>query len=436
MRVLHTSDWHLGLSTGPVSRADDHALFLDWLSSTIAEREVDALVVAGDVFDNVQPSAESLQLYYRFLAKLGDSGVGTVIIIGGNHDSQARLDAPRELLDAMDVHVVGGLPPQSEGLDRLVVPIRGHRARGHAPGSVIGVGLAVPYVHEYRLGIRTTDPDRNALAQIFRDRFASLYRELVDLARSRYPDVPLFATGHLTVGSEHRPEDYPQEIHQVGSIDALPSSIFDARLGYVALGHIHRCYPVDGDRAWYCGSPIPTSVTERSPSRRVLCVELGLDQTQVERIDVPAFRTLHLVEGTLGEVEAQLRALANAPHQDPASQLSPLVFVRLQTDAPVPDLRTRLSSALHSELPRPAPILVELREMRTSATDADDALPVPALEDLTPRQVFLRRCAAAGIANHDALDALTRAFDELSGWPEDDFEERIAAVEHPEGEAP
>jgi len=439
MRVLHTSDWHLGLSTGPVSRAAEHAEFLRWLTETIRDLRVDALVVAGDVFDTVSPSAESLRLYYGWLAGLAETGVGTVVIVGGNHDSQARLEAPRELLDAIDVHVVGGLPTADDGLDRMIVPLRRRRPRrGDPPGPVEAVCLAVPYVHEWRLGIRTTDDDPLELAEAFRARFGALYRELTDRAEAAYPDLPMMATGHLTVGREHTPEDYPQEIHQVGSIAALPPSVFDRRLRYVALGHVHRCYPVADGRVWYCGTPIATSVAERTVPRRVLLVELdaheraarGSRQTllplewgpTVEKIDVPQWRALEVVEGPLEAVEAELSALAAAAAEG-RDGFGPLVFVRVHTSAIIPDLRKRLAAHLVAAPEARRPVLVELREVRgNDQADDDEHEPLPVLEDLAPIDVFRRLCEAAGV---DPSGGLERAFSTLTSLSDEQFAEFI-----------
>ena len=194
MRLLHTSDWHLGARSGSVSRVEDHERFLAWLLDRLAAREIDALVVAGDVFDHPQPSAEAQRQYYRFLGAAARTGVRDIVVVGGNHDSASRLDAPAEVLASLDVHVVGGLPSPASG---CLVPLR---TRGSE--AVAAVCVAVPYVHEYRLGVRTTDPDGNAVRAAFRDAFSALYTSLVDEAARRWPGVPVVATGHLTVGRE------------------------------------------------------------------------------------------------------------------------------------------------------------------------------------------------------------------------------------------
>ena len=411
MKILHTSDWHLGLSTGCVSRLPEQQLFLAWLTALLAERQVDALVVAGDVFDGLQPSAEAQAAYYRFLAGLAATGVRDVVVVGGNHDSPSRLDAPREILAALDVHVVGGLPPADEPQDGVVVPLR---RRGSDEAAA--VCLAVPYVHEYRLGVRTTLSDRAAVAEAFRARFAELYGRLADRARTLHPDLPLIATGHLVLG-EPRREDYGDEIHQVGLLRGLPTSVLDSRLAYAALGHIHRAYPVDGGRAWYSGSPLPVSVAESSAPRKVLLVDLPpAGAPTVTPVGVPAFRELRVLEGSPDELVRNLAALTSA------APLPPLVHVRARLQGPEPGLRERLVEALSAHPEAARPVLIELREVFAGAADDVVAGPQAGLEELSVTEVFARLCQAARTTDTDELQ---RAFATLVAWPDEELEQEV-----------
>ncbi len=204
MRILHTADWHLGATTGPAPRLEEQGLFLEWLFDILSVRRVDALLIAGDVFDSMHPSAEAQKLYYRFLAGVRLSGVRDVVVVGGNHDSPSQLDAPKDLLEAVDVHVIGGVPAAGDRLDGMIVPL-------HERGSdeVAALCLAVPYVHEYRLGIRTSDLDREETRSAFKAAFSDLYRTLADRGLERFGDLPLVAMGHLTLGNEVHREDFP-----------------------------------------------------------------------------------------------------------------------------------------------------------------------------------------------------------------------------------
>ncbi len=414
MRILHTSDWHLGVHSGAVSRGPDHDRFLAWLETTLAEREVDALVIAGDVFDAMQPSADALGRYYRFLVRVARTGVRQVIVVGGNHDSASRLDAPAEVLAALDVHVVGGIGATEATWARCVVPLR-DRA-----GEVRAVALAVPYVHEFRLGVRTTDLDHAAMRAAFAERFAALYRHLADTARDAWPGLPLVATGHLTLGAARR-EDYPHEIHQVGEIDGLPDTILDPRIQYAALGHVHRSYPADtARRAWYSGSPIAMSLAEIRPTRRVLQVDLSDDpdgQPTITPLDVPAARALLTLQAEPDSLIAQIRDLTWG------EPLPPLLFLRAVTDA-LPeafDQRVRTALAAHPEAARPSAI--ELRQVRVTPIARDEEAPQPPLHTLQPAEVFATLCRSVGVTDTAGLDA---AFAQLASATDDDFQAMVA----------
>ena len=426
MRILHTSDWHLGVSTGPASRLGEQERFLEWLLEALTTREIDALIVAGDIFDSMHPSAEAQELYYRFLSRVSQTGVRNVVIVGGNHDSPSRLDAVGALLETVNVHVVGGLPTGDARLSRMVVPLR---ARGSE--TIAAVCLAVPYIHEYRLGIRTTNLNAAEIRTEFGNAFAGLYTQLADHARARFPDIPIIATGHLTLGSGTRRSDYPQEIHQVGTIEGLPLDLLDPRIQYTALGHIHRCFPITGSSAWYCGSPIPYSITEMSARRRVLQVELQPlsaaidDGPAVEQIEVPRLRDLVQLAGPPEDVLASLAELQWS------TPLPPLVYVRVETQLAEPGLTHRLQEAAQSHTEaRGRPILVEVR--LHSAQFAAEAVEITSqsLDELHPEQVFGLMCDSQRLEGPER-EELVSAFNTVAGATEASVEAMVSAIKLP-----
>jgi exonuclease SbcD len=392
LRFLHTSDWHLGVSTEGASRRLDHEAFLAWLRSTIDEREIQVLLVSGDVFDQVQPSAEALRLYYRFLGSLTTTCVRQVVVVGGNHDSAARLDAPRDLLGAIDVHVVGGY--RSGGEDRLICPVYSQDKK-----SVEAVVLAVPFVHEFHLGIRTTHFAPSELRAEFTQRFSALYSSLADRANELYPGVPLLATGHLTAfadGQKEPPtrEDYPFEIHSVGTIQGLPSTVFDERLRYVALGHIHRMLPVGSGPAWYCGSPIPLNAKEALTPRRVLLVDLDSateGALRPEVLEIPITRTIRRLEGSPEEIEGELAA---ATWEEPRP---PLLLIEAQVKSYDLDFSQRVHSILETAFPdadeRPHVLRIAQHQLEIEADAEDsDTLEISFDDPPTPMTVFEQLC--------------------------------------------
>jgi exonuclease SbcD len=385
IKILHTSDWHLGASLGPVSRADDHDLFLGWLAKTLVEQQVDVLLVAGDLFDQQAPSAESLRQYYRFLHNIAGTWRGQVVLVGGNHDSAARLDAPAELLAAFQVRVVGGLANPQGDLDNYLVPLG-------LDGAVHAVVLAIPYVHEYRLGVRAALGDSGNLSQLLREGFADLYRRATDRALALYGDVPLLATGHMACAGNDKgiaPQaiekgDAPQEIHLIGTLGVLPASIFDPRLQYVALGHIHRGYQV-AERVHYSGTPVALSAKEALIPRRVLLVTTTTGAGQaatVERLLVPVFRDVVELRGNKDSVTKQIG------HIQSAAPLPPLVQAVVEVDGFAPGLVQDLTAALPA-----GARLVEVRQERKQIAQVDAKPVLAPLRQLSAQEVFKLLCA-------------------------------------------
>jgi DNA repair protein SbcD/Mre11 len=420
VRILHTSDWHLGVSTGPESRIAEQRWFLDWLLQELKRQEIDALLVAGDVFDSMHPTAEAASLYFRFLARVGDAGVRDVVVVGGNHDSPSHLDAPRALLHEVNVHVVGGVPTADDRLNRMIAPLR---ARGS--DNVAAVCLAVPYVHEYRLGIRTSDADPEKTRAAFKAAFAELYSTLADEAIERFGDLPLVATGHLTMGSKVRREDYPQEIHQVGTIEGLPVDILDPRIQYTALGHIHRCMPIQGSTAWYCGTPIPYDLPEMAVPRKVLVVDLDSEsEAHVEPIEVPRRRDLLQLVGTPEAVLVELAEL------DWSTPLPPLVQVHIQTNMAEPGLPTRMHEALASHDKQKRPVLIKVQQ-RSPDIDVDAPSPVvKSLKELTPNDVFSLMCDTQKLHGDDRQQ-VEAAFRTVASASPETLKEMLRAIELP-----
>lgn len=383
MRILHTSDWHLGASLEGVSRDADQAVFLGWLTRTIEREGVDVLVVAGDIFDQAHPSAEAQRQYYGFLRRVADVQLRKIVIVGGNHDSASRLDAPVDVLQALDVHVVGGLESEEAAADRCLCAVPGTR------GGTDAVVVAVPFVHEYRLGVRTALTDGAELKRTLEERLARFYRGLVDRAVSLHDGAPVIATGHLTCEGVEK-GDSPADIHMVGTIGGLGAGIFDERLQYVALGHIHRSFRVGESRAYYSGSPIAMCLKEARTPRKVRLVDTSPDvfgAAKVRSLEVPSPRAIVELSGSVEAVAAQLEALAWK------EQFPPIVFARVQVErfSTTVDETLRRVVETHGE---GGPLLVQVRQEHRAAIEQPAPVPVHTrLADLAPEEVFRRLCA-------------------------------------------
>jgi len=384
LRILHTADWHLGASMQGVSRQDEQALFLEWLVRFLREEPVDLLIIAGDIFDSGQPSAEAQRLYFRFLAEVARSKLGQVIILSGNHDSPKRLEAPQDILAAIDVQVLGS--PDLSELSRSLLPIK--RA-----GEIVGVVAALPFIHEYRLGIRTADLSPGEILKALEARFSQLYRELADEAEARWPGLPLLASGHLSC-VEPEPGDSVVPVHQSSRVGGLSREIFDPRYCYVALGHIHRCQHLPDSPAWYSGSPIAYSRVESRSPRSLLQVEIE-GEAQVRTISVPCFRQIHELKGSFYEVLKQVLAIEWSDEQ-----LTPLVFVEVEVDRYEISLRQKLLSALEEGGGGPRIVDVRQRRLKPEADALEDA---PPLREICPEEVFERLCLSRQVEIDEEL---------------------------------
>ena len=392
MKILHSSDWHLGVDYQGAPRIEEQAAFLTWMLRQVEVHDVDAVIVAGDIFDNGAPSAEAQALYFRFLAQLGSMGGKTAVVVGGNHDSASRLDAPREVLSALSTHVVGGYSADREGQGPLafkegvLVPLR-------VAGEVRAVVAAVPFLHDWRIGLRDLGLDPGAQHAELTTAFRGVYARLADAAMNQFPGLPLLATGHLTClpSARQKPsadDAIPHEINRVGTLGAFGPDVFDARFDYVALGHIHRGFAVDaGQRVWYSGTPVQVSRTEPADARRVLLVDTASKTEHgglsVTPLAVPVTRRLVHVQGTLDEVIERLRRLSWD-----AAERPPLVSV----EAVCETYKAGVEQTLRDAAPEGANGRAQVVESRVAVRAASDGKAavsgLPNGADITPEAAF------------------------------------------------
>ena len=300
MRLLHTSDWHLGKRLFDKERYDVFEKFLAWLLSTIRQERVDTLIVAGDIFDTAVPTNKSLRLYYDFLSQLTSSECRHVVIVSGNHDSPTLLAAPKGILENFGVHVIGG----AESPEDEVIELK------DKAGNLEGVVCAVPFLRERDI-LRLKDDSTLSRAEEIQLAVENHYKSVVKAAIDRMgaKRVPLIATGHLfTVGSP-KGEDV-NELY-IGATGAVPVNIFPSEIDYLALGHIHRAYSIGGDKTRnYCGAPIPLTFEEANLEKLVRLVDFEPDEIKVADIQVPKFDRLVSVQGSQTEISTKLKELS------------------------------------------------------------------------------------------------------------------------------
>ncbi len=305
MRVLHTSDWHIGRTLYGRKRYEEFEAFLDWLAETMRHNEIDALLVAGDVFDTSAPSNRAQELYYRFLCRVAASSCRHVVVVAGNHDSPSFLDAPKELLKALDVHVVGSA---SDPRDEVLVL---RDAQG-APELIV---CAVPYLRDRDIrlseaGESVEDKERKLIEGI-RSHYATVAELAEQERRTLGAGIPVVAMGHLfTAGGQTADGDGVRELY-VGSLARVNAEIFPESFDYVALGHLHVPQRVNGsETVRYSGSPLPMGFGEARQRKSLCLIEFLGAAPSVQLLDVPVFQRLERVEGDWNSILSRILELS------------------------------------------------------------------------------------------------------------------------------
>ncbi len=305
MRILHTSDWHLGRTLYGKKRYDEFEQFLTWLAEQINQLNIDVLLVAGDVFDTTAPSNRSQELYYQFLCKVAASPCRYVVIIAGNHDSPSFLEAPKALLKALHVYVIGST---TDDLENEVL-VLGQAEQ--APELIVG---AVPYlrdkeVRQAEAGETFEDKERKLLQGI-----CSHYAKIGALAAQKRQQsglaIPVVGMGHLfTAGGATVDGDGVRDLY-VGSLAQVSANCFPESFNYLALGHLHVPQKVGGSETIrYSGSPLPMGFGEATQQKSICLIEFTGLIPSVQLVEVPLFRTLRRIKGDWEHIAAELKKL-------------------------------------------------------------------------------------------------------------------------------
>ncbi|WP_421277133.1 exonuclease SbcCD subunit D C-terminal domain-containing protein [Aeromonas veronii] len=376
MKILHTADWHLGHQLHGHDRRFEHDAFLDWLSDTLKAREIDALLVAGDLFDTANPPASAWQQLYRFLARLrAEMPRLNMVLIGGNHDSPSKLDAPHELLRAFDLHLVGSISRDSEGkleTDRLLVPLQDRE------GKIAAWCAAVPFLRSSDLRVESLEEGQDRLIEGVRQ----VYAEVLAEGRARCgEDLPLIAMGHAYLAAGQLSELSERRVLG-GNQHALPAELF-AGADYTALGHLHLAQsPAEG--VHYSGSPLPLSLAEANYNHQVLEVTFARGKLAgLERIPVPrAVEMIRLPQSTLDDA---LNAIASLELPDCPQEAQPFLEVRLLLPKPEARIRERILAAIADKPVRLARISTQYQGSGEGLADGRERR---RLDELSPTEVF------------------------------------------------
>jgi len=384
MRILHTSDWHLGQNFYTKSRAPEHQAFLTWLRQTAADQQVDAIIVAGDIFDTGSPPSYARELYNRFVVELQQTGC-ELIVLAGNHDSVATLNESRELLACLNTRVIASAQLQPEGQAIIL------NKRNGEPGAVL---CPIPFLRPRDITKSRAGESGSEKQLQLLDAITLHYQACFDAACQLRGEqaLPIIATGHLTALGVTK-TDAVRDIY-IGTLDAFPASHFPAA-DYIALGHIHRAQTVaQSEHIRYCGSPIPLSFDETGSPKVVNLVEFsGASLTKVTPLAVPVTQPLAMIKGTLAQIEQQLQQWRDAP-AEPKTWLD----IEIVSDDFLHDMQRQIV-ALTEALPVEVILLRRSREQRDLAIAR---LETETLSELSVAEVFERRLQSEALEESEA----------------------------------
>jgi exonuclease SbcD len=381
MRILHTSDWHLGQHFMGKTREAEHQALVDWLLEQVQVHAVDAVLIAGDIFDTGAPPSYARALYSQLVARLHAAGVA-LLLLGGNHDSVSVLEENLSLLACLKTTVIAAVG----ALDAHVVTLP---LRSGEPGCIV---CALPFIRardvvQSQAG-QSAQEKQQALQSAIQATYQAVYAKAqllqTKLQASLGRRLPIIATGHLTTVGASSNESV-REIY-VGALEAFATNAFPAA-DYIALGHIHKPQKVGGlEHIRYCGSPIPLGFDEARQAKRVLIVDLAEPGLQgVTPLPVPVFQPLVAVSASLAGLPPLLQAAAGAGTAERPVWLE----VTVQDDDYLNDLAARVE-ALVQGLPLET---LRIRRQRGPQAAQLAAQGRESLDELTPDEVFARRLA-------------------------------------------
>lgn len=377
MKILHTADWHLGHRLHEQSQVEEQTLFLQWIEQYIIDNDIDVLLISGDIFDTGSPSNQSLEMYYSFLVQLKATNCSSIVITGGNHDSAGTLNAPKHLLDALSIKVVGKATENIED-EVFEVEVNGEKV-------IIG---AVPYLRDGDIRKAVAGESFDELSDKYKTALINHYESSAEQCKLiNTTDAPVIAMGHLfaTGGSV---SDSEQNIY-VGTLGHIGAKDFPTYFDYIALGHLHRPQIIGGnDSIRYSGSPHILSFSEINYNKKI--ITLTLKDNKIERVNdivIPKFREFYKKTGTMAEC---IEALPNFSTN--SYELTPWVEIVLDENntISVDDLKNEAEKYSFEILK------ISLKNQRKTQGIEELLANTKSIKELLPTEVFKLKCAEMG----------------------------------------
>ncbi|WP_049199363.1 exonuclease subunit SbcD [Proteus mirabilis] len=395
MRIIHTSDWHLGQYFFTKTRAQEHQQFLDWLLAQIREQQVDAVIVAGDIFDTGSPPSYARELYNRFVVAIRDTQC-QLIILGGNHDSVATLNESKSLLACLNTTVIANVHTETPQAPIILYQ------KNHTPGALL---CAIPYLRprdmiNSKSGQSGADK-QGALKEAIADYYQRQYQAALDLRKQLNVNIPIIATGHLTtIGASV--SDSVREIY-IGTLEAFNATLFPP-FDYIALGHIHRPQRVNkSGHIRYSGSPIPLSFDESAQQKSVCLIDFEQDKlAEMTLLPIPEFQLLRTLSGSLQEITTQLEKLATQYNE---MDTTIWLDIEVSTQDYLSDIQNRIQELTQSPLFEVI-VLRRARKQHQALMQNEKET----LTELTVYDVFERRLAQHQFETEEDKTRLTTLF--------------------------
>ena len=302
MKILHTADWHLGVSLGAEKRFEEYDALLQHICTIIENEKIEAVIIAGDVFDTPLPPNRAAEQYYRFLLQAGRAGARDIIVLGGNHDSAAYLEAPKEILKYLSVHVFACASLQCED---MIITLK------NPDDTVAALVGAIPYLHERDL--LTVEGGKGMIERenTLRSAMLEYYRNMAAALDRRDPNVPHIVTGHLFACDDHRKND-----SWTGTLMSVAAGEFPDSIDYLALGHLHDAHTLKTPHKTcvrYPGAPVNVSFRELETAKSVTIIDTE-DIANIREIPLVAFQDMRILKGSKAEIEAELIRLTEEDH--------------------------------------------------------------------------------------------------------------------------
>ncbi|MCL2349159.1 MAG: exonuclease SbcCD subunit D C-terminal domain-containing protein [Planctomycetaceae bacterium] len=416
MRILHTSDWHLGRTLCKRNRHDEFEAFLTWLGNVILEKQVDAVLVAGDVFDTTTPGNRAQEQYYRFLCRIALSSCRHLVVIAGNHDSPSFLNAPKELLQSLNIHIVGCI---TENIADEVLVLKNGDGE---PELIVG---AVPYLRDR--DIRNVEQCESAGDKEIKllEGIRRHYDEVCRLAEQKRlecgndvcDNIPVVLMGHLFTsggqlsddrlsGDPLSGDDGVRELY-VGTLAQVDATFFSdkmffGKMDYLALGHLHLPQMVAGSDAMrYCGSPLAMSFKEARRKKSVCLVDFEGKTPSPTLLDVPVFQRLDRVSGDIETIFSGI---------DKWMGENVSIWVEIVYDGGeiIPDLREKLENRVTGTSVE----ILRIINNRITGQALEQTGECETLEQLDALEVFQRCLTRYQVSEHEK-PALVQAYQEI-----------------------